>query len=380
MGSVVGQFLLWARHAQASRREEAARMLARSYLVSPLSPEEREEVEAAMTVLLDDPAAGVRMALAHELGTSELAPHHVILALSADSDSIAAHVAAHSPVLLDSELVDMTAKRSEPVQVAIASRPYVSRAVCAAIGEVGSVGACTALVRNTGARILRFSLDRMVERHGDCAEFRLALLDRTDLPIEVRHILLGKLAAALRELVVAREWVAAPRAETLIRDARETATIAIAFEAPADTVPALVAQMIAEEELTPAFLIRAVAAGQAHLFEAGIAALSRVPRRRVRSLIAAGRAPSLRALFQKARLPARTHPVLIAAIDVLRTADLTADGSYRRATQLIDTILARYQERPDRELDQILALLRRFARDAKRSAAREYVQQVLEAA
>ena len=42
---------------------------------------------------------------------------------------------------------------------------------------------------------------------------------------------------------------------------------------------------------------------------------------------------------------------------------------------MIDAIVTRYQKRQDRELDQILALLRRFARDAKRSAARDYAEQ-----
>ena len=57
-----------------------------------------------------------------------------------------------------------------------------------------------------------------------------------------------------------------------------------------------------------------------------------------------------------------------------------AASDYRRATHLIDAILKRYQNRPDRELDPILALLRRFATDAKRAAARGYAQQVMEAA
>jgi len=382
MSTIVERFLLWASSAAVAPRAEAATALARAFLISPLSPEERDEMEAAMTVLLDDPALEVRLALAGALAASEAAPQHIILALAGDKDPIAGLVVEQSPLILDSELVDMAATREEAIQVAIARRPFLSRSVSAAIAEVGTATACIALLSNRGARMLRFSLDRIVARHGGCAELRLAMLERDDLPIEVRQILTGKLADALRELIADRAWLPAERAEAMIRDARECATIAAAFEAPADAMPDLIAQLMQARELTPAFLIRAVAAGQAFLFEAGLAALARVPRERVTSLIASGRASSLRALLQKASLPADAYPAFAAAIDVIRAGDSSEDATsdYRRATHLIDAIVSRCEQRQDRELNEILALLRRFARDAKRAAARDYAHQLREAA
>jgi uncharacterized protein (DUF2336 family) len=381
MSAIVERFLNWARRAPAERREEAARALARSYLVSPLSPEEREALEAAMTVLLDDGAVAVRLALAAELAKDEQAPPHVILSLAADADPVAALVAEHSPLILDSELVDMVAVRGEAIQIAIACRPFLSRAVSAALGEVGTMSACRALIMNRGARIPRFSLDRIVARHGDSPEMRLTLLEREDLPLEVREVLLGKLADALRALIVSHEWLDPARADMIVRDAHECATIAASFEAPADNMPALVRQLMQGKALTPTFLIRAVAAGQTLLFEAALAALAGMPQERVSALVASGRASSLRALLQKAGLPRSTFSAFTAAIDVIRSGEYgEADSDYRRATQLIDAIVARYQKRNNRELDQILMLLRRFAREAKRAAARGYAEELMEAA
>jgi uncharacterized protein (DUF2336 family) len=206
MGAIVEHFLNWADGAPALLRADAAHALARAFLVSPLAPEEREEVEAALTVLLDDPAVEVRLALADILAPSEHAPQHIILTLAADKDAVAALVAEHSPLILDSELVDMVATRSEQIQTAIARRPFLSRSVSAAIAEVSTAAACETLLANPGARILRFSLDRIVSRHGQSPSLRLALLERDDLPIEIRHILTAKLGEALRELVVGRGW------------------------------------------------------------------------------------------------------------------------------------------------------------------------------
>jgi uncharacterized protein (DUF2336 family) len=133
--------------------------------------------------------------------------------------------------------------------------------------------------------------------------------------------------------------------------------------------------------LTPTFLIRAVAAGQTLLFETALAALAGMPHERVTALVASGRTSSLRALLQKAGLPRSTFAAFTAAIDVIRSGEYAeADSDYRRATQLIDAIVERYQRRRDRELDQILMLLRRFAREAKRAAARGYAEELMEAA
>src|SRR5687767_8770589 len=108
---IVERFLLWTQTAPLQRRVEAAHALARGFLVSPLAPAERDQVEAAMTVLLDDAAGEVRLALAEELAGSEQAPHHIILSLARDKAPIAAVVAERSPLILDSELVDMIGSR-----------------------------------------------------------------------------------------------------------------------------------------------------------------------------------------------------------------------------------------------------------------------------
>jgi uncharacterized protein (DUF2336 family) len=319
--------------------------------------------------------------LARTLGPSGEAPPHIILALAADRPFIAAIVAEQSPLLLDSELVDMLAQ-DPGIQTAIARRPFLSRSVSAAIAEIGSVEACRDLVSNSGARIPRFSLDRIIERHGDHPELRLTLLERQDLPIEARQELLGRLAASLRSFVVDNAWLTPERASLVTRDARECATIAFAFEAAAEDIPALIQRLIVARELTPAFLIRAAVSGQTLLFEAALAALTGLPAPRVRALISGGQSGGLRALLQQAGLPEKTFPAFAETVEILRNEDIHpgASNDYRRATYLIDAIVTRYQQRPDREMDQILALLRRFAGEAKRAAARGFANQLLQAA
>ncbi|MHA1555118.1 MAG: DUF2336 domain-containing protein, partial [Alphaproteobacteria bacterium] len=86
---IVRQFLDWMETAPPGRRAEAANALARAYLYSDLAEETRSGMEAAMTLLLDDPAPEVRLALCDAIASSPQAPRHIIIALAADQPAIA---------------------------------------------------------------------------------------------------------------------------------------------------------------------------------------------------------------------------------------------------------------------------------------------------
>ena len=74
---IVREFLRRIETAPAGLRAEATHALARAFLYSNLDADTRSGMEAAMTVLLDDPSRGVRYALADALGKSSHAPRHV---------------------------------------------------------------------------------------------------------------------------------------------------------------------------------------------------------------------------------------------------------------------------------------------------------------
>ena len=75
---IVRQFLHWIRTAPAAQRAEATAALARAYLYSDLSPDDRAAAEGAMIMLLDDGSPLVRRALAEGLADSPNAPPAVI--------------------------------------------------------------------------------------------------------------------------------------------------------------------------------------------------------------------------------------------------------------------------------------------------------------
>ena len=61
---IVRQFITWVRTAPAGERAEATRCLARAWLVSDLSDDDRAAAEGALLMLLDDASPLVRQAMA----------------------------------------------------------------------------------------------------------------------------------------------------------------------------------------------------------------------------------------------------------------------------------------------------------------------------
>src|SRR5450432_1371113 len=161
---IVRQFLHWARTAPAGERAEATGALARAYLYSDLTPEDRAAAEGAMITLTDDPSPLVRLALADALAASRDAPHAVMHALAFDHCDIAVVVLEKSPLFIDAELVDLVATGDRPLQAAIAARTPLQCAVAAAIAEVGAAEACLIAIENPDADIAPSSIDRIVER------------------------------------------------------------------------------------------------------------------------------------------------------------------------------------------------------------------------
>ena len=89
---IVRHFLQWVRTAEACERAEATSALARAYLHSDLSPDDRIAAEGAMIMLLDDPSPLVRHALADALGSSRDAPRRSIHV----TEALRCHESAHA--------------------------------------------------------------------------------------------------------------------------------------------------------------------------------------------------------------------------------------------------------------------------------------------
>jgi uncharacterized protein (DUF2336 family) len=370
---IVRQFLQWVRSAPPGERADATSALARAYLHSDLSPDDRAAAEGAMIMLLDDPSPLVRQALAEVFASSQKAPPVIVDALAADQPQVAVPILARSPLLLEADLIDLVATGHPEAQAAIAGRTMLTRSLAAAIAEVGSAQACLALLENIDADIAPFSVDRIVERFGHLAPIRENLAAREDLPMATRQALLSKLSQTLAGFVSARQWLGSEHAEYATREACEKATVALAADTPYDEIAGLVAHLRQSGQLTAGMILRGLLSGNVVLFEEALAELSGMPIDRVTSYIHDKNLSGFRALYDKAGLPAAAHRAFRGAIAALRDGALRSGpaNAARLKRAMVERVLAYCGAEPGAD-DSLLALLRRFAVEAAREEARMF--------
>ena len=378
---IVREFLQWLRTVSSGERADGASALARAYLFSPLSLDDRAAAEGAMLMLLDDPSPLGRRALAEAFASSEEAPPAVVHGLAADQADVAGPVLEHSPLLLDADLVEMVATGSPAVEMAIARRPTLQRAVAAAMAEVGCAEACLVLVENADADVAPRSIDRVAARYGHLAAIREALLERDDLPATTRQALVTKLSEALVDFVTARAWLERDRAARIAKEACEKATVTLAGEAAYVEMRPLVRHLRETGQLTAGLVLRALLCGNSILFEEALAELSGTPIERVFGLVHGKGNASFRALYDKAGLPASTFPAFREAIAVMHGDGLLGDagGATRLKRRMVERVLTRCERSALGDIEPLMTLLRRFATEAAREEARMFCDRLVAA-
>ncbi len=363
---IVEQFLIWVQTAKAGDRAAAAAALARAYVNGDLAIDDRCAADAAMTLLLDDPSAKVRMALAEALSMSRTAPPQIISALAADQPDVASIVLARSPILTDNDLIDRVAIGHKATQRLIADRVSVSMGVSAALSEVGDEEACLVLLQNPGAQIAGLSFKRITERFGDVACIREALVCDRRLPSECRHTLMAKLGNALQQSPLMLALFGEARAGRLTKDACVKASLCLIDSTDTSEFPALVEHMRVRGDLTSSYIVRAVAHGKIDFFGAAMVSLSGLGDNRVRALLSNGYDSALAALFSKAGLTPRTHGVILKALKIWREV---ARGKRVAGAQEVSWLMLKELGTEETDLS---ALLKSIHLDALRTNARHH--------
>jgi uncharacterized protein (DUF2336 family) len=375
---IVRQFISWIRTAPAGERAEATRSLARAWLISDLTEDDRAAAEGALLMLLDDASPLVRQAMAEVFARSTEAPAAIVQALSLDQPSVALPVLEHSPLLIDADLVDIIATGSCEMQCAIARRINLPASVCAAIAEVGTPAAALELIENAYAELAPFSWDRIVERHGHLAAIRESMLVLEDLPAATRVALVAKLSDTLAQFVVGRNWLSADRAVRIASEARDRSTVNIAARSRGDDMRGLVRHLRATGQLTAGLILRALLSGNLELFDAALAELSDLPRARVSALLHDRGGASLQALLIRAGVPESTFAAFRMALEVSHETGFvdTIGSAVRLRRRMVERVLTHCETDP-LAAEPLLILLRRFATESAREEARLFCDELM---
>ena len=375
---IVRQFISWIRTAPAGERAEATRALARAWLISDLTAEDRAAAEGALLMLLDDGSPLVRQAMAEVFARSTEAPAGIVQALSLDQPSVALPVLEYSPLLIDADLVDIIATGNCETQCAVARRINLPASVAAAIAEVGTAAAALELIENAYAELAPFSWDRIVERHGHLAAIRESMLVLQDLPAATRIALVDKLSDTLAQFVVARNWLSPDRAGRIASDARDRSTLNIAARSRGEDMVGLVRHLRATAQLNAGLILRALLSGNLELFNHALSELSGLPQARVAALLHGRTGAGVQALLTRAGLPESTFAAFRVALEASYETGFvdTPGGAAKLHRRMVERVLT-HCETDQQAAEPLLVLLRRFAAESAREEARMFCHDLI---
>ncbi|WP_372786929.1 DUF2336 domain-containing protein [Phenylobacterium sp.] len=357
--------------ATATERAAAANKLCRTIDTAPLSDEDRETAAEILRVMAADAAELVRKALAVTLKDSPLVPRDVALKLARDVESIALPMLNCSPVFTDDDLAEIVRLGGPVRQLAIARRPMLSRTVTGAIAEHGGERAVAAACANDNADFAEAALQEVLVRFDKHDKILTAVAYRKVLPLSVSEKLVALVGDQVRDHLIAHHGVAAETALTVAIGAAERATVDLVDQAgrTAD-VRGFVSHLVSSQRLSASLLLRALANGHMTFFEWGVAELAGVPHHRTWLMIHDAGPLGLRAIYERAGLPARLFPAFRAAVDTFHSMEF--DGGARDLERFQERMLQRFLTQPQsaarEDVDYLLDKMDEISREARAEA------------
>jgi uncharacterized protein (DUF2336 family) len=340
-------------------RAEVAGKLA-SEIDSPrLTDAELRLARDIIGVLAKDVEVTVRKALSQSLRTAQRLPHDVAVRLAGDVEAVALPLLSYSPVLTDSDLIELVRNGSSQKQEAIAGRPTVSEKLADALIEGAGEKAVATLMNNAAARISESGLIKAVDRFGASEPVKESMTRRKSLPVTVTERLVAVVSEQLKSYLVGHHELPPSMAADLVLQGRERSVIHFSNGSSEQEVEKLVAQMHANQRLTPSLVLRALCMGDLAFFEVALATLANVPVMNARILIHDAGRLGLKSLYTKSGLPERLMPAVRIAIDVVR--DTPMDGGNRDReryrARVIERILTQYEDFGPEDLNYLLERL-----------------------
>ena len=329
----------------ADERAGAAYKLCRTIDSTALSDEDREAAAEILRVMAADAAELVRRALVVTLKESPLVPRDVALKLARDVEAISLPMLGCSPVFLDTDLAEIVRLGGPVRQLAIARRPMLSRTVTDSLAEHGCERAVTAACANDNADFAEDALQQVMARFEKHERVLAAVAYRHVLPLSVTEKLVTLVGDAVRDHLIAHHAVAPETALTIAVGAAERATVDLVDQAGrAADVRGFVSHLAGSKRLTASLLLRGLAQGHMTFFEWGVAELAGVPHHRTWLMIHDAGPLGLRAIYERAGLPARLFPAFRAGVDTYHAMEF--DGGYRDLERFQERMLQRFLTQP----------------------------------
>lgn len=356
--------------ATPDERAVAAHKLCRNIDRYELSDEERVQAQEILRVMAADAGELVRRALAVTLKNSTIVPRDVALRLAKDVESIALPMLSSSPVFTDEDLAEIVRLGGPVRQVVIAKRPRVSQTVTNAIVEYGVERAVEAACANDNADFADRALAKVIERFEKSERVLAAVAYRAALPLAVTEKLIDLVSEEVRDHLLNHHALSPDLALEIAMGAKERATIDLVDQAGrAPDVKSFVSHLHKHERLSASLLLRSLAHGHMTFFEWSLAELASVPHHRTWLMIHDAGPLGLRAIYERAGLPARLFPAFRAGVDTFHSMEF--DGGAKDRERFQERMLQRFLTQPANaareDVEYLLEKMDRISHEARKT-------------
>jgi uncharacterized protein (DUF2336 family) len=345
------------RDPSVDTRVQTVERIATLFGQSVLSETERAIAGDIFRVMTRDVAERVRTALSEHLKTVTDLPHDVALQLASDVDAVSLPMLESSQVLTEWDLVEIVRGAGNTKRQAVARRPGVTERVQDALIDTEEAEVVATLLGNPAAEIGEGSLHRILDIFPEDATVHSPMAHRGALPVTIAERLVAIVSEELREHLATHHALSPDITSDIIRQAREQATLGLA--SGEEATRRLVDQLHRNGRLTASIVLRAVCSGDLSFFEQAMAIRAGVAHSNARLLIHDKGELGLRALYQRAEMPATHFPLARAALDVLNETALDgeADDLPRFRRRVIERLLTGAEPSEDDSVEYLLSQL-----------------------
>ncbi|MBI3438794.1 MAG: DUF2336 domain-containing protein [Proteobacteria bacterium] len=341
-------------------RAHAAHKICRCIDEVELTEDERTHAATIMAIMAQDAAVLVRRALAVALKNSTKLPRDIANALARDVESIALPVILNSPILTDSDLVEIVRASPPAKQIAVASRETLSITVTGAIAEYGVSAAVERALANDNALFDERGLETSLDRFAGVSGVTAAMVHRNELPVSVTEKLVTMVTGEVFDHLVNNHELPPQVAIDLAIGARERATLDIVEQAARQKdLGRFVQQLNLNGRLSPSLMMRGLCLGHIEFVEYAMAELAGISHQRMWLLMNDSGPLGLKAAFDRAGLPPRLFQSFRAAIEVYHSIEREGSG-YDRVIfrkKMLERTLTLFQSVPKDDLDYLMEKL-----------------------
>ncbi len=296
------RFLAGSRDADV--RAELARKIGR--LLPEVSNNACADVQTltleTLQCLADDQLPRVRQILAEEVKTLDCLPRRIALKMAHDIEIVSAPVLEYSPLLSDSDLIDIiTTAHARHALAAIARRENLSATVSQAIAAAMDVPSVAALLKNASAQIRQKTMDKIIEQAERIRDWHRPLVLREDLSQRAIRRIASFVSAALVDQLAGRVNLDEDTREFL----RQRMQDRIDRDDEVGDAVAVVAARHRDGTLDDKFVVSAAQDGQRDIVVQSLALLAGVPKDDVHRILESRLAKPVTALVWRAGLSMR---------------------------------------------------------------------------